>query len=171
MAVLGESASYLSERIRTIDTPAVIMQQTPAQIPYANPGALLLAPVLDLISRLVWPGKPILAPGYQISQEYFQLPANVYTSSNVTPEGDLFRHGGWVPLIIGMFLLGCAIRILDEVADLRRGVHGALLIVLLFPGIVQAGSDCASLLAGIPGMILLWLVVVRLSFTRRTAGA
>jgi hypothetical protein len=171
LAVLGESASYLSERLRTIDTPAVIMQQTPAQIPYVSADQLLIAPFADLIPRIIWPGKPILAPGYEISQEYYQLPANIYTSSNVTPEGDLYRHGGWLPLVAGMLLLGCAIRIIDEVADLRRSVHGAFLIVLLFPNIVEAGSDCASLLAGIPGMILLWLAVTSLSFTRRPAAA
>jgi len=170
-AVLGESASYLAGRIRTIDTPAIITQRTPSEIPYTSPAQLLIAPVVDLIPRIIWPGKPILTPGYQISQEYFQLPAQIYTSSNVTPEADLFRHGGWFPLIFGMFLLGCAIRIIDEVADLRRGVHGAFLIILLFPDIVQAGSDCATLLAGIPGMVLLWLAVVTLSFTRRADPA
>jgi hypothetical protein len=169
-AVLGESASYLSERIRTIDTPAMVMQRTPSEIPYASPAQLLTAPVVDLIPRILWPGKPVLTPGYQVSQEYFQLPASIYTSSDVTPEADLFRHGGWFPLIAGMFLLGCGMRILDESADLRRGVHGALLIILLFPDIVQAGSDCATLLAGLPGMILLWVVVVRLSFSRAPAA-
>jgi hypothetical protein len=171
MAVLGESASYLAERVRTIDTPAIIMQRTPGEIPYASPADLVIDPVADLIPRILWPGKPILTPGYQISQEYFLLPPTIYTSSDVTPEADLFRHGGWFPLIGGMFLLGCGIRILDELADLRRGVHGAFLIILLFPDIVQAGSDCATLLAGIPGMILLWLAVVALSFTRRAEPA
>jgi hypothetical protein len=169
LSVLATSASYLAERIRTIDTPALIMQRTPSEIPYASPGQLLIAPVVDLIPRILWPGKPILAPGYQISQEYYQLPAQVYTSSDVTPEADLYRHGGWFPLILGMFLLGCLIRIIDEATDLRRGVHGAFLIILLFPDIVQAGSDCATLLAGIPGMLLLWLAVVAMSFTRRQA--
>ena len=166
-AVLSQSASYLTERIRTIDTPAIIMQRTPSEIPFANPGQLLIAPVVDLIPRILWPGKPILTPGYQVSQEYYQLPPQIYTSSNVTPEADLYRHGGWFPLVAGMLLFGCAIRILDEMADLRRGVHGAFLIILLFPDFVQAGSDCATLLAGIPGMVLLWLAVVSLSFTRR----
>jgi NADH:ubiquinone oxidoreductase subunit 3 (subunit A) len=166
-AVLSQSARYLTQRIRTIDTPAIVMQRTPSEIPYASPGQLLIAPVVDLIPRILWPDKPILTPGYQVSQEYYQIPSQVYTSSNVTPEADLYRHGGWVPLIAGMLLLGYVIRILDEMADLRRGVHGALLVILLFPGIIGAGSDCASLLAGIPGMILLWLAVVSLSFTRR----
>jgi hypothetical protein len=167
VAVLSQSARYLAERVRTIDTPAIIMQRTPGEIPYANPGQLLIAPVVDLIPRILWPGKPILTPGYQVSQEYYQLPPRVYTSSNVTPEADLYRHGGWPELVVGMLLLGCAIRILDEMADLRRGVHGAFLVILLFPDIVEAGSDCATMLAGVPGMILLWLSVVSFSFTRR----
>jgi hypothetical protein len=171
LARLGESASYLAQRIRTIDSPAIIMQRTPSQIPYASPAQLLASPVVGLIPRILWPGKPILAPGYQVSQEYYQLPPQVYTSSDVTPEGDLYRHGGWIPLIVGMFLLGCLIRIVDEVTDLRRGAHGAFLILLLFPGTVQAGSDCAMLLAGVPGMVLLWLCVVTTSFARRTAPA
>jgi hypothetical protein len=171
MTVFEESVSFLTVRIRTIDSPAIIMQRTPSEIPYQNPADLLIAPVVDLIPRILWPGKPILTPGYQISQEYYDLPPTLYTSSDVTPEGDLFRHGGWVPLIVGMFLLGCVIRIIDEVADLRRSVHGAFLIILLFPGVVQAGTDCATLLAGIPGQVLLWLAVVMLSFSRRTEPA
>jgi hypothetical protein len=169
LTVLGTSASYLAQRVRTIDSPAIIMQRTPSEIPYASPGQLLIAPIAALIPRILWPGKPILTPGYQISQDYYQLPAQVYTSSNVTPEADLYRHGGWVPLILGMFLLGCLLRIIDEMTDLRRSAHGAFLLILLFPDIVQAGSDCTTLLAEIPGMVLLWLAVIAASFRRRQA--
>jgi hypothetical protein len=165
--VLGQSVNYLAQRIRTIDSPAIIMQRTPSQIPYSNPGQLAIAPVVDLIPRILWPGKPILDVGYQMSQEYYELPPQVYTSSDITPEGDLYRHGGWFAAIAGMFLIGCAARIIDEVTDLRRGIHGAFLIILLFPGLVQAGSDCATLLAGIPEMVLLWYAVTAISFTRR----
>ena len=173
-SVLGQSVNYLAQRIRTIDSPAIIMQRTPSQIPYSSPGQLAISPVVDLIPRILWPGKPILDVGYQMSQEYYQLPPQVYTSSDITPEGDLYRHGGWIVVIAGMFLIGCGARIIDEVTDLRRSIHGAFLIILLFPGLVQAGSDCATLLAGIPEMVLLWYAVTALSFTRRvgqTAGA
>jgi hypothetical protein len=170
-SVLGQSASYLAQRIRTIDSPAIIMQRTPAQIPYSDPGQLAVSPVLDLIPRALWPGKPILDVGYQMSQEYFQLPPEEYTSSNITPEGDLYRHGGWFVVLIGMFLIGCGARIIDEVADLRRSIHGTFLILLLFPALVLAGSDVATLAAGIPGMVLLWFAVVALSFTRRKVVA
>ena len=105
-----------------------------------------------------------------MSQEYFQLPAAIFTASNITPEGDLYRHGGWFWLVIGMLIIGCGIRILDEGTDLRRSVHGAFLILLVFPTIVLAGNDVATLLAGIPGMLLLSLGVVAASFKRRSAA-
>jgi hypothetical protein len=168
-SVLGQSAGYLAQRIRTIDSPAIIMQRTPGQIPYSSPGQLAVSPLIDLVPRIVWPGKPVLDVGYQMSKEYYQITPQAYTSSDITPEGDLYRHGGWLVLIAGMFLLGCGARVLDEVADLRRSMHGTFLIILLFPGIVQAGDDYATLLAGIPGMALLWYGAVALSFRRRAA--
>ena len=166
-SALGQSVDYLAQRIRTIDSPAIIVQRTPSQIPYSNPGQLAVSPVLDLIPRILWSNKPILDVGYQMSQVYYQLPPQLYTSSNITPEGDLYRHGGWIIAVIGMFLIGCGARIIDEVADLRRSIHGTFLILLLFPGLVLAGSDVATLAAQIPGMVLLWFLVVSLSFTRR----
>jgi hypothetical protein len=168
-SVVVKSASYLAERIRTIDTPAIIMQRTPGQIPYRSPAELAESPFLEFIPRAVWPGKPILDIGYQVSQQYWELPAAIYTSSDVTPEGDLYRHGGWIPLIAGMFLLGCGMRILDDVADVRRNVHAAFLIILLFPDTVQAGLDWSTWLAGMPGIVALCLVVVACSFRRRPA--
>jgi hypothetical protein len=166
-AMIGQSASFLAQRIREIDSPAIIMQRTPSEIPFSDPAQLLTAPVLGLIPRILWSGKPVSATGYEMSYEYFRLPPQVYTSTAVTPEGDLYRHGGWFPLILGMFLIGCGVRVLDETADLRRGMHGVILILLLFPDIVTEESDCSGLLAGIPGMILLWLGVVTISFARR----
>jgi hypothetical protein len=170
-AALGQSADYLAVRIRTIDSPAIILQRTPAQIPYASPAQLLLSPVIDLIPRALWAGKPVLAVGWQMSQEYYQLPSAIYTSSDITPEGDLYRHGGWFWLAAGMFIGGCGIRVLDEATDLRRGPHGEFLILLLFPDIVMAGSDTTTLLAGIPATVLTWLAVVALSFKHRPTPA
>jgi hypothetical protein len=170
-SALGKSANFLAQRIRSIDSPAIIIQRTPEQIPYSSPAELVEAPAVDLIPRILWPGKPVLAVGYQFSQQYLNLPSGIYTSSAITPEGDLYRHGGWFPLVAGMFLLGCGMRVLDDVTDVRRSVHGAFLIILLFPDTVQAATTWDTLLAGIPGMVVLWFGVIALSFARRTGPA
>jgi hypothetical protein len=166
-SVIVRSVTYLAQRIREIDGPAIIMQRTPSQIPYSSPAQLAEAPVADLIPRALWPGKPILATGYQFSQQYYELTPEVYTSSAITPEGDLYRHGGWIPLVAGMLLLGCGARVLDDVLDVRASAHAAFLVILAFPALVKAEDDWISLLAGLPGLVVLWLAVVMFSFARR----
>ena len=98
---------------------------------------------------------------------YFEQPSDVYTSSAITPEGDLYRHGGWIPLMVGMFLLGCGIRVLDDVLDIRASAHAALIVILLFPDVVKSEDDWITLLAGLPGLFVLWAAVVMFSFARR----
>ena len=142
------------------------MQRTPGQIPYTDPVQLVTGPLSALIPRAVWPGKPILDTGYQFGQEYYLFPASVYNSSTITPIGDLYRHGGWIPVIIGMFLFGCGVRLLDDALDVRANPHAGLLIFLLFPGLVMSEQDWLTLLAAIPPFILLWLLIVAITFGR-----
>ena len=157
---------FLLTRIREIDNPAIIMQRTPAEIGFVSPIQLVTAPIAALVPRAVWPGKPILDSGYEFSQTYYELPTTVYTSSAITPVGDLYRHGGWIPVIAGMFLLGCGVRLLDDVMDVGGNPHSIFLFILLFPSLVNQEDDWVGMLAGIPGTILIWLFAVYLTFRR-----
>jgi hypothetical protein len=168
--VLPDSVIYLMQRIREIDSPAIVMQRTPGQLPYDSPVQLIEAPVVDIVPRVVWPGKPILATGYQFSQEYFGLSPTLYTSSAITPIGDLYRHGGWVPVVAGMLVLGCGIRLLDDVLDVRSNPHAVFLVLLLFPSLVNGEQDWVTLWASIPATMLVWLLATALTFQRRGPG-
>jgi hypothetical protein len=167
MTVLPNSLIYLLQRIREVDSPAVILQRTPAQIPFSSPVKLVEAPLVDIVPRAVWPGKPILATGYQFSQQYYSSPSTVYTSAAVTPIGDLFRHGGWIPVMVGLALLGCGVRLLDDVLDVRANPHASLLLLLLFPSVVGSEDDWVTLLAGLPAIFVVWLLAVTLAFRPR----
>ena len=167
VGVLSSSASSLLTRIREIDSPAIIMQRTPAEIGYMSPVQLVTAPIAALVPRAVWPGKPVLDTGYQFSQTYYELPATEYTSSAITPVGDLYRHGGWIPVIAGMFLLGCGVRLLDDVMDMTDNPHSMFLFLLLFPSLVGQEDDWVGMLAGIPGTLLIWLFATYVTFGKR----
>lgn len=164
---LGSSTAFLLGRIREIDSPAVIMQRTPSQIGFTSPVQLVTGPIATLVPRALWPGKPILDSGYQFSQRYYDLPTTVYTSSAITPAGDLYRHGGWIPVVLGMFLLGCGARLLDEAVDVRGHPHAIFLFVLLFPSLIKQEADWVGMLAGLPEILLVWLLTVYLTFRRR----
>jgi hypothetical protein len=165
--LLSSSGSSLLSRIREIDSPAIIMQRTPEEIGFLSPVRLVEAPIVILVPRAVWPGKPILDTGYEFGQIYYGSPATVYTSYAVTPVGDLYRHGGWIPVIVGMFLLGCGVRLLDDVMDVRGNPQSVFLFLLLFPSLVKQENDWVGMLAGLPGTLLVWLFAISLTFRKR----
>lgn len=169
LTVIPSSAVYLMQRIQEIDSPAIVLQRTPGQVPYASPLQLVEAPVVDMIPRAIWSGKPILATGYQFSQEYYGLSTTLYTSSSITPVGDLYRHGGWVPVIVGMFLLGCGVRLLDDILDVRTNPHAVFLVLLLFPSLVNGEQDWVTLLASLPATLLVWVTATLLAFRSQSA--
>jgi hypothetical protein len=167
VTVLPDSVDYLFQRTREIDNPAIIVQRTPGQIPFLSSADLITAPVADIIPRAIWPTKPIMATGYQFSQQYYGLSSTLYTSSAITPIGDLYRHGGWIPVIAGMFLLGCGVRLLDAVLDVRANPHAIFLVMLFFPSLVAGEQDWITLVASIPGTLLIWVLAVALTFRTR----
>jgi hypothetical protein len=166
--VLSSSAAYLLSRISEIDSPAIIMQRTPGQIGFVSPMQLIEAPATALIPRAIWPGKPILDSGYKFSQEYYELPPAEITYSAITPTGDLYMHGGWIPVIAGMFLIGCGTRLLDDVMDTPGCPHCIFLFLLLFPVLVNQEEDWTEMIAGLPGILLIWLFATYLTFRKRT---
>jgi hypothetical protein len=168
--VFWSSAGFILGRISEIESPAIIVQRTPSQIGFKSPAQLIEAPVADLVPRAIWPGKPIQDSGYQIGQIYFDTPSTVYTSFAVTPVADLYRHGGWIPVIVGMFLFGCGIRFLDEVIDVAGNPHSVFLFLLLFPSLVKQEIDWVGMLSSIPGTLLVWLLAIYLTF-RKSPGA
>jgi len=161
------SFSYLLQRLREIDNPAIILQRTGSQFPFISPIQLIERPLADAVPRAIWPDKPVLVTGYQFSQQYYGLPSTVYTSTAITPLGDLYRYGGWIPVIIGMFLIGYGMRLLDSVLDVFTNPHTITLIILLIPSLILAESDWATTLAGLPATAFTWLLVVSLTFRRR----
>jgi len=166
-AGLGNATTYLLQREQEIDGPAIIVQRTPGQIAFTSSFQLVEGPLVDMIPRAIWPGKPILAIGYQFSQQYYETPAAVYTSSAISPIGDLYRHGGWIPVIAGMFIFGGVVRLLDDVLDIRENPHAIFLVLLLFPNLVMGESDYVTLIASMPATVLTWLLAISLTFRAR----
>lgn len=159
--LLAGSAAYLGRRVSEISSPAVILQRVPAQVPFASPAQLVTGPALGLAPRALWHGKPSVAGG-QFSQEFFGTAPTTATPD--TMPGGLYWHGGWVPLLAGMFLLGCWVRLLDGTLDVRASPHAAFLLLLVFEPLAGAEGDWASVLASVPATAFAWLVACFLAF-------
>lgn len=165
-SVLSSSFTYLMQRIREIDSVAIIVQRTPQQIGFRSPLQLVEAPLEGIVPRVLWPGKPLNLTGYEFSQEYFDLPPTVYTSTPDTFVGGLYLYGGWLPMLAGMFVLGCGVRLLDDQFDVRANRHGIFLVLLLFPQLVTSESDWGTFLSSIPATAFVWLLAIVVTFRR-----
>jgi hypothetical protein len=167
LTALPNSFSYLVQRIRDIDNVAIIVQRTPSQIGFRSPLQLVEDPVAGVVPRAIWSGKPIEDSGYQFSQEFFDIPSTTYTSTSDTLVGGLYWYGGWIPMLAGMFVVGCAVRLLDGVIDVRSSPHGSFLVLLLFPSLVRGEYDWQSIITSLPATLFVWLVAVIIVFRRR----
>ena len=163
---LSNSSIYLMQRIREIDSVAIIVQRTPQQISFQSPLQLIEAPLAGIVPRFLWPGKPLNLTGYEFNQEYFGAPSTEYTSTSDTFVGGLYLYGGWLPMLAGMFLLGCGVRLLDDQLDVRTNRHGIFLVLLLFPQLVTSESDWKAVLSSIPATAFVWLLAIVIAFRR-----
>jgi hypothetical protein len=167
VTVIPDSFDYLAQRICEINGPAIVLQRTPRQFSFQSPLQLVEGPLAGIVPRAIWPGKPIVVTGYLFSQDFYGLPPTLYTSSPDTVVGGLYWDGGWIPVVVGMFLIGCMVRLLDDVIDVRANPHGIFLVLLLFPSLVRGEYDWQSIMTGIPASLFVWLLSVALIFRPR----
>ncbi len=168
--VLPKSFDYLFQRIQEIDNSAIILQKTPEQFGYLNPAQLVELPLSAFVPRAVWHGKPVYDSMYQVSQEYYDQPAAVYTAAGITPVGDLYRYGGWITVVLGMFILGCGVRLLDNAMNIRENPHTVFLVLILFPTLVVAESGWVAIFSGILSTIFIWVLSVAIAFRPRACA-
>lgn len=160
----AESVASLASRARVIDNVAIILQKTPQVIPYRKVGEFATAPLLGILPRSLWPQKPILSYGYQFGREYYGTSAAVYSSVAVTLPGDLFRHGGWWVLLIGMMIMGALVRLFEQCFYPGRDPRLLLLYVPLFLLVTNLEADVITYLSNLAQATVILLLVGRFVF-------
>lgn len=86
-------------------TPAILLKLIPSTIPYLPAQDLLEAPIA-FIPRAIWPSKPAYSNiGIWLTIRIFGQPESD-SSSAVTMSGNAYMYGGWLVVVLGMFILG-----------------------------------------------------------------
>ena len=70
-------------------------------------------------------------------------------------------------MLVGMFLFGCAMRLIDDVVDVRGNPHAVFLPLLLFPYLGLSELDLISIEEDVPVLVLLWVLVIAVTFRWR----
>jgi hypothetical protein len=159
---LVDSATTILYRLREVDNVAIVTQLTPSVIPYRSPLEFAQAPLIGVVPRALWPDKPVLATGYQFGQEYYGLSSDMYTSSAITPLGDLYRHGGWPTVVAGILLLGMGCRLFDALFQPERDPRAMCFLLVFLPIIVKSEVDVYGLIVSVPSALLTAVVGARL---------
>lgn len=162
-----DSPAQIAARLRETDNVALILQKTPSQIRYEPWKNLIIGPAVEWIPRALWPSKPILSTAVEFSQEYYLLPVGIYSGSAVTIPGDLARHGGYIPVIVGMLVLGCMMYTFDVTADPTRDWRRLALYVPLFSLLLKSESDATVLVIQAVQTTIFALVAARFAFARK----
>lgn len=164
--VFIDSPAAIAHRLREIDNVAIIRQKSPGSIPYKPWSDLVIDPLIDWFPRFLWPTKPILSTGAYFSQTYYGIPSSVTTASAVTIPGDLLRHGGGVPLALGMLALGMLVAMMDTAVDPTTDVRRLVLFIPLLVMLVKSESGMTALVVGIVDLFVAVAFANFLAFTR-----
>lgn len=156
--------TYLSARLRGIDSIAVVLQRTPDIVPNRDMEELLLAPVLTIIPRVLWTDKPVITSGYTFNQDYYGTDPSLYTAAAISPIADLYRYGGILVLAVGMFILGGFSRLVDDTMHPVADPRYLLVFVPVMLLIVTHERPYSSILASLPLELGISLLVCRFAF-------
>ncbi|MDT3443980.1 MULTISPECIES: hypothetical protein [unclassified Pseudofrankia] len=168
---LTDSADYLADRVRSVDSLAVVVQKTPEVVPYRGTFELVSGTVLGWVPRALWPGKPVRTAGYTFSQEYYETPPGLYTSAGISPQADLFRYGGLLVMLVGSALLGAVCRFVDETLHPGRDLRLTALFASLFTLLLTTETSVSDLVVLLPIKVGVVVLACRFVYRRRPVVA
>ncbi|MCK9903278.1 hypothetical protein MXD63_24880 [Frankia sp. Cpl3] len=156
--------TYLSARLRGIDSIAIVVQRTPTIVPYRDVKELVLEPALRAVPRALWPNKPIAVDGYTFNREYYGTDASLYTAGAISPIADLYRYGGILVVAVGMFVLGGFSRLIDDVLHPFSDPRYVVIFVPMMLLLVTHERPYSNIIASLPLEFCMSLMVCRFAF-------
>jgi hypothetical protein len=167
---LRQSVTAFMQRISLVYCVGAILRDVPQAVPYKYGETLALLPIGLFVPRILWPDKPNITIGREFGVT-FQLvnPLDETTQISPTITGELFWNYDLPGVIIGMFLIGGAMRYFYELfgagiamEPLRKACYLALL-----PFAIHFEGNVAGMLGA---MIKSVLILALVFFVARRVG-
>ncbi len=170
-SLLIDGPSAVARRVRLVDNVALVRQKTPGAIAYLPWTQLVTGPLVASVPRAVWPSKPTITTGRDFAQDYYELPPSVFSANAVTIPGDLYRHGGLVPLALGMVLLGLLLRSFELSLSPSRDPRHLIIYVPVFLHLIKLENDVTTFAVGLVQLLLFSALTSWLVFARRAPSS
>lgn len=160
--ILGRQSSLLQN-------VAAVIELTPSVIPFSPITDYLYLP-LYLVPRFVWQSKPMLSPGVWFGVTYLGSPSTTRSSAAISPFGDLYMHGGWLGLLMGMFLVGVLYRVLYKIVMIRSSDPKVVLYFSLFIFATDVEANIQGIFQGIIQRLVIYYLLTRFIYKRISVG-
>ena len=161
--MLGDTRDRSLERLRDVDRYALAVE-THRTEPFESFETVPVNAAVRSVPRAVWPGKPVIRYGLDVSRTYYQLPTQVVTATSLSIAGDGYRYGGYPSLVVLMLFFGWVIRRWDIAFDHTKSVWLLAAFVPLFD-IVKLAEHARVLPSAIRTTLIL-AVMMRLLLRR-----
>ena len=102
----------IRDSFRDVDRYALAVE-THEDVPFENFETVPTTVAIRSVPRLLWPGKPVIRYGLEVSRTYYELPSQVVTATSLSIVGDGYRYGGFLSLVVLMAAFGWVIRRFD----------------------------------------------------------
>lgn len=109
------------ERLRDVDRYALAVD-THRAVPFEPIEVVPRNAVIRTVPRVIWPGKPVIRYGFEVSTTYYQLPSQVVTATSLSLVGDAYRYGGHISVVGLMAVFGWILRRWDIAFDHTKSV-------------------------------------------------
>ncbi|MDX1387692.1 MAG: hypothetical protein R3344_00770 [Acidobacteriota bacterium] len=163
-----QSIVTVKKRFSMINSVAVVVRDVPRWVPYEKGKQLLMAPLIILVPRVLWPGKPTVTLGREFG-ETFRVVSVLDERTNIgaTVPGELYWNFDLPGIVFGMLLWGLFARWVYRrwgASATPDPVGKAIHIVLL----IQFAHLGGGLVAGVGGIAkTLAILTVYRWFARR----
>jgi len=157
---VDEMLQTTNSRLGQLATMAVVVYQTPSQVPYWN-GYSYKDLWWHLVPRLLVPGKPSASFGQEFPRRYGLIDyQDADTAFNFPQLVECYANFGVAGVAIGMMIIGILYRLLDHLLVVNTG--GVLIAGTLCARLLNVESDFAGVFGGIPLFVFVLYGFIRL---------
>jgi len=153
------SMSYIACRIHGLDSLMAVIKKTPDEIGYQYGRNILITPLIVMIPRGFWPGKPVLDFSREFAQKYWGTQPDEQNLLATTHMGDLYLNFGIVGLMLGCMFFGIMFRFAHEFCT-AEGHDGRMLAYpFLLMHFAMIEGDIAAVYADLGKMLILIMLI------------
>jgi hypothetical protein len=136
---LSDGFSAVGQRLDSTGVVSVIVRDTPRLSPYQG-GATLVLFFVSFIPRVLWPAKPDISIGQFITDVYGSG-ADIASSTAPSQIGDYYLNFGYYGVIIGMLVLGIAMRFAGDLLLGRKATATGILLATAIAYCIVIGFE------------------------------